>query len=171
MCDEGSLGKTYEALLIVAQRWHERKGKILIVLPDNLINQWYQKIKEEFNLFVYLWHDRQKAEEEPMWDINTETVQEFTERKENQGAGLFLITYDEALNHADEIEKTVWDMAIFDEADCLFKPENKTVITLKKAVGNAFKLLLTPTPITNSIMDIYGLIHFIDESVLPDAGC
>ena len=169
LCDEGSLGKTYEALLIVAQRWHERKGKILIVLPDNLINQWYQKIKEEFNLFVYLWHDRQKAEEEPMWDINTETVQEFTERKENQGAGLFLISYDEAINHADEIEKTVWDIVVFDEADCLFKPENKTVMTLKKAVGNAFKLLLTPTPITNSIMDIYGLIHFIDESVLPDA--
>ena len=36
-------------------------------------------------------------------------------------------------------------------------------------MGNAFKLLLTPTPITNSIMDVYGLIHFIDESVLPDA--
>ena len=169
LCDEGSLGKTYEALLIVAQRWHERKGKILIVLPDNLIDQWYQKIKEEFNLFVYLWHDRKKAEEEPMWDINTETVEEFTERKNNQGAGLFLISYDEAINHADEIEKTIWDIVVFDEADCLFKPENKTVITLKKAVGNAFKLLLTPTPITNSIMDIYGLIHFIDESVLPDA--
>lgn len=169
LCDEGSLGKTYEALLIVAQRWHERKGKILIVLPDNLISQWHTKIKNEFMLPVYLWQERAEADKTAEWDIRKETYEEFAECKENQGSGLFLISYDETLNHADEIEKTVWDMAIFDEADCLFKPENKTVITLKKAVGNAFKLLLTPTPITNSIMDIYGLIHFIDESVLPDA--
>ena len=60
-------------------------------------------------------------------------------------------------------------MAVFDEADFLFKPENKAVKALKNMVGNAFKVLLTPTPITLSIMDIYGLIHFIDESVLPDA--
>ena len=40
LCDEGSLGKTYEALLVVSQRWYEGKERILIVLPQNLKNQW-----------------------------------------------------------------------------------------------------------------------------------
>jgi hypothetical protein len=63
-------------------------------------------------------------------------------------------------------------LAIFDEASVLSKVytgQNKTAATLKAATEGAFKLLLTPTPITMSIMDIYGLIFFIDESVLPDA--
>lgn len=169
LCDEGSLGKTYEALLIAAQRWYERKGKILIILPDNLIKQWHTKIKNEFMLPVYLWQERAEADKKPVWDIHKEEYEQFLEKKKNVGSGLFLITYNEAVNQADEIAKTIWDIVLFDEADCLFRPENKTVITLKKAVGNAFKVLLTPTPITRSIMDIYGLIHFIDESILPDA--
>lgn len=169
LCDEGSLGKTYEALLIAAQRWYERKGKILIILPDNLIKQWHTKIKNEFMLPVYLWQERAEADKKPIWDFHQEEYEQFLEKKKNVGSGLFLITYNEAINQADEIAKTIWDIVIFDEADCLFRPENKTVNTLKKAVGNAFKVLLTPTPITRSIMDIYGLIHFIDESILPDA--
>jgi len=39
LCDEGSLGKTYEALLVVSQRWYEGKERILIVLPQNLKSQ------------------------------------------------------------------------------------------------------------------------------------
>lgn len=146
LCDEGSLGKTYEALLVVSQRWYEGKQHILVVLPQNLTEQWQSKLAEEFTLPVMSWEEYKTA-----------------------GRGICLTTYDEAVRYSEQLEAISWDLAVFDEADFLFKPENKSVVALKKAVGNAFKLLLTPTPITLSIMDIYGLIHFIDETVLPDA--
>lgn len=146
LCDEGSLGKTYEALLVVAQRWYEGKEHILVVIPSNLTAQWQQKLDEEFTLPVIKW-------------------EEYT----NDRKGICLVTYDDVIHEAEKIRSIRWDLAVFDEADVLFKPDNKSVITIKDAVGDAFKLLLTPTPITMSIMDIYGLIHFIDESVLPDA--
>lgn len=145
LCDEGSLGKTYEALLVVAQRWYEGKEHILVVLPKNLMAQWQQKLDEEFTLPVIKW-------------------EEYTA----DSKGICLVTYDDVIREAEKIKSIRWDLAIFDEADFLFKPDNKSVITIKDAVGDAFKLLLTPTPITMSIMDIYGLIHFINESVLPD---
>lgn len=146
LCDEGSLGKTYEALLVVAQRWYEGKERILIVLPQNLMEQWQNKLTEEFTLPIVDW-------------------KEYPLKK----PGITLITYDEAIKNAETLKDINWDLAVFDEADLLFKPENKSVTVLKAMVGNAFKVLLTPTPITLSIMDIYGLIHFIDESVLPNA--
>lgn len=146
LCDEGSLGKTYEALLVISQRWYEGKQHILVVLPQNLVEQWQSKLAEAFTLPVMSWEEYADA-----------------------GRGICLLTYDEAVKNAELLGTISWDLAVFDEADFLFKPENKSVIVLKKAVGNAFKLLLTPTPITLSIMDIYGLIHFIDETVLPDA--
>lgn len=146
LCDEGSLGKTYEALLVVAQRWYEGKDRILIVLPQNLMEQWRNKLDEEFTLPFVDWKEYHKKER-----------------------GIALITYEEAIKNADILKAINWDIAVFDEADVLFKPESKAVVTLKSIVENAFKVLLTPTPITMSIMDIYGLIHFIDESVLPNA--
>lgn len=173
LCDEGSLGKTYEALLIIAQKCYEGFGNILIVLPTNLVKQWQDKIAESFSLPFVLWEERkdnEKTKSIKEFFVNAEIDNNYSFRDEKpRTRNLYIATYDEAVKDAAEIEKYDWDIVVFDEADFLFKPENKSVMTLKKAVGNAFKLLLTPTPITMSIMDIYGLIHFIDESVLPNA--
>lgn len=148
LCDEGSLGKTYEAILIAGQKWYEGQENILVILPSNLVTQWKRKLESDFTLPYVFWNNTKNIPDED---------------------GIILTTYDCAVKHADKIKEREWDLAIFDEADILSKPEKDTVKILKDAVQEAYKLLLTPTPITLSIMDIYGLIHFIDESILPDA--
>lgn len=147
LCDEGSLGKTYEALLIAGQKWYEGKENILVIMPSNLIRQWLRKLENDFTLPHVFWN-------------NTKTIPD--------EEGIVLTSYDVALKYADRIKERNWDLVIFDEADCLSKPEKQLTSTLKDSVREAYKLLLTPTPITMDIRDIYGLIHFIDESVLPD---
>ena len=126
LCDEGSLGKTYEALLIAAQRWYQGKDRLLLVLPPNLVQQWVHKIEDSFTLPYAIWSS---GDEIPGSD------------------GLVITTYDFAVRHADALSSQAWDLVIFDEADALFKPDNKTVSTLKLATTGAFKLLLTPTPV------------------------
>ena len=37
LCDEGSLGKTYEALLIITQLWYEGKDRLLLIVPTPLL--------------------------------------------------------------------------------------------------------------------------------------
>ena len=149
LCDEASLGKTYEALLVACQKWFEGKENILIILPDNLLNQWLRKLEKDFPTVPY-----------KFWN-NTKTIPDET--------GIIITTYDIAIRYAERIKERDWDLIIFDEADILARNENKSVQILKEAAKQAFKLLLTPTPITKSIMDVYWLIWFIDESVLPDA--
>lgn len=119
--------------------------------------QWKEKLEHEFALPFSFLVDREKSEN---------TIENIVE---DTSGGIVLCTYHEAIRHADLLGEIAWNMAVFNEADFLFKPENKSVVTLKKVVRHAYKLLLTPTPITMSIMDIYGLIHFIDEEVLPNA--
>lgn len=148
LCDEGSLGKTYEALLIAGQKWYEGKENILIILPPNLIPQWLCKLNKDFTLPHIFWNNTPQIPDEE---------------------GIVITTYDFALKYYDRIKERDWDMVIFDEADCLSKPDKQMTQTLKDSVREAYKLLLTPTPITMDIRDIYGLIHFIDESVLPDS--
>ena len=50
IADEVGLGKTIEAGLVIAQRWVERRRKILLILPASLRKQWALELEEKFNL-------------------------------------------------------------------------------------------------------------------------
>ncbi|MFR9596823.1 MAG: DEAD/DEAH box helicase [Rikenellaceae bacterium] len=157
LADEGSLGKTYEALLIAAQRWYEGRDRQLIILPTNLVHQWAAKIESGFTL--------------PFVVVDCEASVAGCEQNPFDRDAIVVTTYDFALAKSDYISAVNWDLVIFDEASLLAKGytgDNKTATVLKAATSGAFKLLLTPTPISISIMDVYGLLWFIDETILPD---
>jgi len=142
LADEGSLGKTYETLLVISQMWFEGRDRILIIVPTPLLGQWVEIMEGCFTV--------------PF-------------QRELSNDAVVLLTYEEAVEKADAISEIIWNMAVFEEAHRLTNHENKTAAALKAAVGDSFKLLLTATPMQNSIMDLYGLLHFIDDSVLGDA--
>ena len=50
LADEVGLGKTIEAGLLLAQRWAERKRRLLVILPANLRKQWNQELADKFYL-------------------------------------------------------------------------------------------------------------------------
>ncbi len=148
LADEGGLGKSYEALLVVTQLWYEGKERILLVVPTPLLGMWQGILQEHFSL-PYQIHIKNDAD----FDIQ----------------GVVLTTYESAVENAERIAAVAWDIALFEEAHRLSNRDSKTAATLKEAVGDAFKLLLTATPLQNSIIDLYGLIDLIDTGVLGNA--
>ncbi|MBL8665998.1 MAG: DEAD/DEAH box helicase, partial [Rhodospirillales bacterium] len=44
LADEVGLGKTIEAALVIAQRWAERRRRILLIVPASLRKQWSQEL-------------------------------------------------------------------------------------------------------------------------------
>jgi SNF2 family DNA or RNA helicase len=66
---------------------------------------------------------------------------------------------------------TPWDLVVIDEAHRLrnvYKPANIIANTLKRALAHAPKLLLTATPLQNSLLELFGLVSFIDEHTFGD---
>ena len=64
-----------------------------------------------------------------------------------------------------------WDLVVIDEAHRLrnvYKPSNVIANTLKKALAHKRKLLLTATPLQNSLLELFGLVSFIDEHTFGD---
>ena len=62
-------------------------------------------------------------------------------------------------------------MVIIDEAHRLrnvYKPSNKTANAIKEALMPYKKVLLTATPLQNSILELYGLASIIDDYVFGD---
>lgn len=159
LCDKGGLGKTAEALLAMAQRWHEGKRRILIITPNHLLSQWETMLNEKFSVPWTTLHEKEKLNKFPP-DINP-----FLQN------AVILTSYDFALENSERIKEIVWDTIVFEKASRLSKiyaKESREAELLKEAAGSAFKILVTPTPIETSIMDIYGLIYFINEAVLPE---
>lgn len=50
LADEVGLGKTIEAGLLLAQKWAERKRRLLVIVPANLRKQWSQELEDKFFL-------------------------------------------------------------------------------------------------------------------------
>jgi ERCC4-related helicase len=50
LADEGSLGKTYEALLIISQLYFEGRDRILIIVPTPLLGQWVEILENCFTV-------------------------------------------------------------------------------------------------------------------------
>ena len=155
LCDEAGMGKSHEAMLIMAQRWMEGQTKILLCIPNSdLLIQWTELLD---TYYTVPYHVLAKSTD---WDPETGFDQ----------SGIVITTYDFAADHEAEASAVAWDLAVFEEANALsgvYQDDNKQAKALYRIAGNAFKVLLTGTPIEKNIMDLYGLIWFIDNTVLP----
>lgn len=152
LCDEAGMGKSHEATLIMAQRYLEGCNRILLCIPNaDLLSQWTDLLERRYTIpYAVAAPGREDA---------------FSE------SGVVICTYDFAASHEAEASALSWDMAVFDEATALsgvYREENRQARALRRIAGNAFKLLISGTPIEKNIFDLYGLLYFIDETILPD---
>jgi len=65
-----------------------------------------------------------------------------------------------------------WDLAVIDEAHKLrnaYRPSNVLGQSIKWALEDTKKLLLTATPLQNSLMELFGLCSIIDDYIFGDS--
>jgi ERCC4-related helicase len=161
LADEVGLGKTIEAGLVIAQRWAERKRRILIITPANLRKQWHQELQDKFSLQALILESsshRQLKKDGHKFPFE-------------QGNRVLICSYQFAKAKADELKRVPWDLVVMDEAHRLrnvYKPGNVIGKALKESLAHAPKVLLTATPLQNSLLELYGLVSLVDERVFGD---
>ena len=71
----------------------------------------------------------------------------------------------------EELKAIVWDLVVVDEAHKLrnaYRPSNKVGQGIRWATEDCRKLLLTATPLQNSLLELFGLSTLIDEHLFGD---
>ena len=162
LADEVGLGKTIEAGLVISQRWAERRRRILIIVPANLRKQWHQELQDKFSLQGLVLEAK---------NYNAIRKQE-RQSPFLTASGPIICSYPFAKAKADDIKDIAWDLVVLDEAHRLrnvYKTSNVIAKTLKEALARVHsKVLLTATPLQNSLLELYGLVSMIDDRIFGD---
>lgn len=161
LADEVGLGKTIEAGIILSQQWAERKRKLLIICPSNLRKQWNRELADKFYLPSVILEAK---------SFNSQ-IREGNLNPFNQEYNIIICSYHFAKNKAPYLKHIDWDLVIIDEAHRLrnvYKSSNKIGNSIKDALDHCKKVLLTATPLQNSILELYGLVSLIDPFIFGD---
>ncbi|MFO0805095.1 MAG: DEAD/DEAH box helicase [Gemmataceae bacterium] len=164
LADEVGLGKTIEAGLVLSQKWAEHKRKLLVITPANLRKQWHQELTEKFFLPCRILETKSYNEA-----FKKGSLQPFRSEPD----AVVICSYQFAKAKASDVASSHWDLVVIDEAHRLrnvYKPSNVIANVLKQALAASQKLLLTATPLQNSLLELYGLVSFIDEHAFGDLG-
>lgn len=157
LADEVGLGKTIEAGILLCQYWAEHKKQLLVVCPASLRRQWSIELEEKFNLpSIILENDTYKA--------RSRNKDKHPLRYE----GVVIMSYQFANRLKDEMHKASWDLVVIDEAHKLrnlYRTDNKMGKNIQYALEGFKKVLLTATPLQNSLMELYGLASLIDDRI------
>ncbi len=160
LADEVGLGKTIEAGIVISQYWAERKKKILIIMPSSLRKQWQQELEDKFFLKSVILEAKTFNNE-----IKSGNLNPFEQNS------IIICSYNFARNKAPYIKAINWDLVVIDEAHRLrnvYKPSNKISNAIKEAIQDKNKILLTATPLQNSLLELYGLVSIIDDYTFGD---
>lgn len=167
LADEVGLGKTIEAGLVLCQKWAERKRNLLIVCPAILRKQWANELAEKFGLPTMV-VDKTVVNQAMK---KTSGGKLFNFCKEQIGNNVLIVSHQFATKEQATFKQFDWDLVVIDEAHKMrnaHKADNKMGQAMRKAFGGRKKLLLTATPLQNSLMELYGLSTLLDEHIFGD---
>ena len=159
LADEVGLGKTIEAGIVLCQLWAERKRQLLVICPASLRQQWAQELEEKFHL--------------PAQVLDAKTWAQAIRQGRNpfKEPGVVIMSYAYAMRMKEDIRHVPWNLVVMDEAHKLrnaYRESNKIGQALLWALEGRRKLLLTATPLQNSVMELYGLSTFMDPQLFGD---
>ena len=159
LADEVGLGKTIEAGLVIAQRRAEGDQRILLIVPKSLIGQWQNELLDLFGI---------QTREDPAGFL---------------GPGVYLVGREFAGSERGSAPLAAapqFDLVVIDEAHEIFAglhkrydrdgiyEEDSDAARMAHRVRNFLRqspvLLLTATPIQNSLAELWGLVQYVEPT-------
>jgi len=153
LADEVGLGKTIEAGLILSE--YLARGMIqslLILTPASLVSQWQQELQTKFGIDTVTSDDKQlQLNPDEFWRTNNRLIASLNTAK--------------SAKHFNLVTTRSWDLVIVDEAHHL---KNRSTLNWKlvNALNKRFILMLTATPVQNSLVELFNLLTLLKPGLL-----
>lgn len=153
LADEMGLGKTLETIAFLSLGKESRP--ILIVCPKSLIYNWENEFKK--------WDKQQKVF---VFDGDKNSRLTLLSQIDDTKKEVFITSYDSLRNDLDEFEKHQFSYFVLDEGQNIANIAAKKTKAVKEIAAD-HKLVLTGTPIQNSLNDLWSIFDFLMPGYLP----
>ncbi|XP_012873811.1 PREDICTED: chromodomain-helicase-DNA-binding protein 1-like isoform X1 [Dipodomys ordii] len=154
--DEMGLGKTCQTIalfLYLAGRLND-EGPFLILCPLSVLNNWKEELERlapDLSCITYAGAKEERAH-----------LQHGL--KEESHFHVLLTTYEICLKDASFLKSFPWSVLVVDEAHRL-KNQNSQLHKTLTEFSVVFRILLTGTPIQNSLSELYSLLSFVEPEL------
>ncbi|CAN6475877.1 unnamed protein product [Victoria cruziana] len=163
LADEMGLGKTIQVISFVCCMKEEHLGSypVLIVAPKSTLAHWEQEFHrwaKMLNIIIY------QGEKMSRLCIQKHELYSSADKV------LFdaiVTNYELVLSDNSLLRKFKWSAIIIDEAHKLKNLDCKLASCLKQ-LDAEFRLLLTGTPLQNTLLELFALLHFLDSEEFSD---
>ena len=150
--------ESIEAGLVLKYVLESGAKRVLIALTASLRKQWELELEDKFGLESVIL-DRLTVEKD-----SSDWRKRLTD---NKSVRIVLTSYDYSSKLMKRFPEVKWDFIIIDEAHNLRNvfhgtKRAKNLYELSKGIP---KILLTATPLQNSLTDLHGLVSFIDQRI------
>ncbi|EKM60935.1 uncharacterized protein PHACADRAFT_247165 [Phanerochaete carnosa HHB-10118-sp] len=163
LADEMGLGKTVQSISLLAYlaETHDIWGPFLVVSPASTLHNWQQEITRFLPKLKAL----------PYWGSvkDRATLRKFWSRKEisyteDAPFHVLITSYQLVIQDQQHFQRIKWQYMVLDEAQNI---KNAAGARWKTLLGFQCRnrLLLTGTPIQNSMQELWALLHFIMPSL------
>ena len=151
LADDMGLGKTIQVIaLLLLLRRHGSPGPHLVVLPASLLGNWRAELAR------FAPDLRVHAAHRSAGDVDTAPA--LAEQ------GVVLTTYGTLLRQS-WLRDQSWGLVVLDEAQAIKNADAKQTRAVK-ALSSRLRLVLTGTPVENSLVDLWSLLDFACPGLL-----
>ncbi|WP_413909505.1 DEAD/DEAH box helicase [Desulfobacula sp.] len=159
LADDMGLGKTLQVLgMLSLFQKREPDSMSLLIVPASLIANWEQEIQRFLPGLAY-------AVAHPG---SADTGLKKGSRPPDPGRFDLIITTYAMAQRVPWMEKIHWRSIILDEAQAIKNPSTKQTRCVKKLMADT-RIIMTGTPIENSLSDLWSLFDFLNPGFLGSA--
>ena len=154
LCDEVGLGKTIEAGLVLQEYLlRQMANRVLIITPPALVEQWREELASKFGLnnFIVNYAPEFRELGPQAWETFPRVIASLATARRSE--------------HRRVIKDIVYDLVIVDEAHHL-KSRSSVSWKFVNALQKKYILMLTATPVQNSLDELYNLITILKPGQL-----
>eukprot|EP00850_Spirogloea_muscicola_P024018 SM000424S15771 [mRNA] locus=s424:17992:24037:+ [translate_table: standard] len=163
LADEMGLGKTIQTIALVAYL-HEKKGvhgPHLILAPKAVLPNWAQEFATWVPSLEVVMYDGRIEERKALRDVLMVGEERFN---------VLLTHYDLIMRDKQHLRKIRWHYIVVDEGHRLKNHESMLGRTLVSSYHIRRRLLLTGTPIQNSLTELWSLLNFLLPAIFNSSG-
>nr|XP_055057519.1 chromodomain-helicase-DNA-binding protein 8 isoform X1 [Misgurnus anguillicaudatus] len=167
LADEMGLGKTIQSIALLSEEFSAGvTGPFLIIAPLSTITNWEREFTNWTDMNAIVYHgslaSRQMIQQYEMYckDDKGHLI---------PGAYKFdalITTFEMILSDCPELREISWRCVIIDEAHRL-KNRNCKLLDSLKMLDLEHKVLLTGTPLQNTVEELFSLLHFLEPAQFP----